>query len=99
MQFLTELNGICILYSHAGRIAVSVTSDLRTGGHDYNIYCSLYTLVLCYLVCEVIVFQRKKILFVDVIYKHRLDGNMIGDEGGVALGEALKVNMTLQTLK
>ena len=32
-------------------------------------------------------------------YKHSLDGNKIGDEGGVALGEALKVNNTLQTLR
>ena len=28
-----------------------------------------------------------------------LDGNRIEVEGGVALGEALKVNMTLQTLR
>ena len=32
-------------------------------------------------------------------YKHSLDGNRIGDEGGVAVGEALKVNKTLQTLR
>ena len=31
--------------------------------------------------------------------KHSLDRNGISGKGGVALGEALKVNMTLQTLK
>ena len=31
--------------------------------------------------------------------KNSLDGNVIGDEGGVALGEALKLNMRLQTLR
>ena len=34
-----------------------------------------------------------------VNYKHSLDWNEIGIKGGVALGEALKVNMTLQTLR
>ena len=34
-----------------------------------------------------------------MLFKHSLDGNGIGDEGGVALGEALKVNKSLQTLK
>ena len=34
-----------------------------------------------------------------MLSKHSLDGNLIGNEGGVALGEALKVNMTLQTLR
>ena len=34
-----------------------------------------------------------------MLSKHSLDGNVIGDEGGVALGEALKVNKTLQTLR
>ena len=31
--------------------------------------------------------------------KHSLDGNFVGNKGGVALGEALKVNMILQTLR
>ena len=31
--------------------------------------------------------------------KHSLDGNRIGDEGCVAVGVALKVNKTLQTLR
>ena len=34
-----------------------------------------------------------------VNYKHSLDGNVIGDKGVVAQGKALKVNMTLQTLR
>ena len=34
-----------------------------------------------------------------MLFKHSLDGNGIGHEGGVALGEALKVNMTLQILR
>ena len=34
-----------------------------------------------------------------ILFKHSLDGNVIGDKGGVALGEALKVNKTLQTLR
>ena len=34
-----------------------------------------------------------------MLFKHSLDGNVIGDKGGVALGEALKVNKTLQTLR
>ena len=34
-----------------------------------------------------------------MLYKHSLDGNGIGYEGVVALGEALKVNKTLQTLR
>ena len=34
-----------------------------------------------------------------MLSKHSLDGNEIGDRGGVALGEALKVNRTLQTLR
>ena len=32
-------------------------------------------------------------------FVNSLDGNLIGDKGGVALGEALKVNMTLQILR
>ena len=43
------------------------------------------------------VFQRIK--FILMLSKHSLDGNVIEDEGGVALGDALKVNKTLQTLK
>ena len=34
-----------------------------------------------------------------MLSKHSLDGNLIGNEGSVAFGEALKVNMTLQTLR
>ena len=34
-----------------------------------------------------------------MLSKHSLDGNIIGDKGSVALGEALKVNKTLQTLR
>ena len=34
-----------------------------------------------------------------MLFTHSLDRNGIGGEGCVALGEALKVNMTLQTLK
>ena len=34
-----------------------------------------------------------------LLSKHSLDGNTIGDAGGVTLGEALEVNMTLQTLR
>ena len=45
-------------------------------------------------------FQRIKFLiFMIVNYKHSLDGNEIRDKGGVALGEALKVNMALHTLR
>ena len=32
-------------------------------------------------------------------YTYRIDKNGIGSEGGVALGEALAVNQTLQTLR
>ena len=39
------------------------------------------------------------LIFMIYNYKHSLNGNKIGDKGGVALGEALKVNMTLQILK
>ena len=34
-----------------------------------------------------------------VLSKYSLYRSGIGNKGGVALGEALKVNMTLQTLK
>ena len=34
-----------------------------------------------------------------MLSEHSLDRNSIEVEGGVALGEALKVNKTLQTLK
>ena len=34
-----------------------------------------------------------------MLSKHSLDGNDIGVKGSVVLGEALKVNMTLQTLR
>ena len=34
-----------------------------------------------------------------MLSKHSLDRNEIEDKGCVAVGEALKVNMTLQTLK
>ena len=34
-----------------------------------------------------------------ILSKCNLDRNKIGDKGGVALGEAVKVNMTLQTLR
>ena len=34
-----------------------------------------------------------------MLSKHSLDGNEIGEKGGVALGEALKVNKTLHTLR
>ena len=34
-----------------------------------------------------------------MLSKHSLDINKIGDEGCVALGEALKVNKTLQILR
>ena len=34
-----------------------------------------------------------------MLFKHSLDRNKIGYKGGVALGKALKVNMTLQTLR
>ena len=34
-----------------------------------------------------------------MLSKHSLDKNGIGDEGCVALEEALKVNKTLQTLR
>ena len=34
-----------------------------------------------------------------MLSKYSLDGNFIGNKGGVALGEALKVNETLQTLR
>ena len=34
-----------------------------------------------------------------MLFKHSLDRNVIRDEGCVALGEALKVNKTLQTLR
>ena len=34
-----------------------------------------------------------------MLSEHSLGGNRIRDEGGVALGEALKVNKTLQTLE
>ena len=34
-----------------------------------------------------------------MLFKHSLVKNGIRDKGGVALGEALKVNMTLQILK
>ena len=42
-------------------------------------------------------FQRIK--FSILLSKHSLDRNGITDEGGVALGEALKVNKSLQTLR
>ena len=44
------------------------------------------------------VFQRIKYIIL-ILSKHSLDGNVIGVKGGVALGDALKVNMTLQTLR
>ena len=34
-----------------------------------------------------------------MLSKYSLDENVIRDKGGVALGEALKVNKTLQTLR
>ena len=34
-----------------------------------------------------------------MLSKHSLDVNEIGSNGGVALGEALNVNKTLQTLR
>ena len=34
-----------------------------------------------------------------MLSKHSLDKNGIGGEGCVAVGEALKINKTLQTLK
>ena len=34
-----------------------------------------------------------------MLSEHSFDRNRIRDKGGVALGEALKVNKTLQTLK
>ena len=34
-----------------------------------------------------------------MLFKHSLDRNVLGDKASVALGEALKVNMTLQTLR
>ena len=79
-----------------------VTSDLRFNhalrlDNNHNNFFSMYT--SSYSVCEVIcVFQR--ITFcIFMLSKRSLDDNIIGDEGGVALGEALKVNKTLQTLR
>ena len=43
-------------------------------------------------------FQRI-IFFIFTLFKHSLDRNGIRDKGSVALGEALKVNKTLQTLR
>ena len=43
-------------------------------------------------------FQRVK-CHTFILSKCSLDRNGIGNKGGVALGEALKVNMTLQTLR
>ena len=43
-------------------------------------------------------FQRVK-FYTFILSKCSLDRNVIGDEGGVALGKALKVNKTLQTLR
>ena len=34
-----------------------------------------------------------------ILCKYSLDGSGIGNKGGVAFGEALKVNKTLQTLR
>ena len=41
----------------------------------------------------------QKIIFPIMLSNHSFNGNGIGREGGVALGEALRVNMTLQTLR
>ena len=38
-------------------------------------------------------------IIIFVLSKHSLNRNQIRDKGGVALGEALKVNKTLQTLR
>ena len=54
--------------------------------------------IICYLVREVILFLRIK-FSIFMLSKHSLGGNLIGVRGGVALGQALKVNKTLQTLK
>ena len=43
-------------------------------------------------------FQRVKCHTI-ILSKYSLYRSGIGNKGGVALGEALKVNMTLQTLK
>ena len=59
----TKLNGAGI-YSHAGRTAVSVTSDLTFNHSDLTIHLLFHIHIGLYLVCEVIVrFREKKFLF------------------------------------
>ena len=80
---------------------MAVTSDLRFNHSDLidnnhnNKFSMYYThcFFMYYLVCDVIV-----CFSIFMLSKHSLDDNMIGNEGGVALEEALKVNQTLQTL-
>ena len=82
---------------------MSVISDLRFNHSDMTItttisfpctHCSFYS----YLVFVISVFYTIKFC-IFMLSKHSFDESKIGHEGGVALGEALKVNKTLQTLK
>ena len=60
----------------------------------------MHTFFIIILVHEVrnCVFQAIK-FHTFLLSKYSVDENEIRDKGGVALGEALKVNMTLQTLR
>ena len=55
-------------------------------------------LIITGLCVQLYQYLIKFIIFM-LFNKNSLDRNEIGDKGSVALGEALKVNMTLQTLK
>ena len=82
---------------------MAVTSDLRFNHSDLTITITILLAFderigrYIYLVCAIHNYGDKFCIF--MLSKHSLDINGIGDEGGVALGDALKVNKTLQTLR
>ena len=88
-----------IRYSSAGSTDVEVTSDLRFNYSDFdNNHDNSFSMYIFFITIFYLCFQKIK-FWIFMLFKHSLDGNSIGDKGGVALGEALKVNMTLQTLR
>ena len=82
---------------------MAVTSDLRFNHSDLTITITILLAFnerigrYIYLVCAMHNCGDKILFF--MLSKHSININGIGDEGCVALGEALKVNKTLQTLR
>ena len=89
-----------IRYSSAGR---AVKSDLRFNYSHLTITVSIsfpcmQLLIKIFSMLGNFVFQRIFFYYFHVV-KHSLNRNEIRAKGAVALGEALKVNMTLQSLR